>query len=106
MESYKNDTKELIYKTETNSHISKSNLQLSKGKPQQEGINWEGGININTLKKKKKAIIQISPEKRKGRKEGREKKESKKERHSNPFLLRFQYWAGFSKVAILLIWWF
>ena len=33
MESNKNDTKELIYKTETNSQISKSNLGLPKGKP-------------------------------------------------------------------------
>ena len=29
----KNDTQELIYKTETNSQISKSNLRLPKGKP-------------------------------------------------------------------------
>ena len=29
----KNDTKELIYKTETNPQISKSNLWLPKGKP-------------------------------------------------------------------------
>ena len=32
VESYKNDTNELIYKTETDSHISKSNLWLPKGK--------------------------------------------------------------------------
>ena len=32
MESTKNDTKELIYKTEINSQISNSNLQLQKGK--------------------------------------------------------------------------
>ena len=32
MESTKNDTEELIYKTEINSQISNSNLQLQKGK--------------------------------------------------------------------------
>ena len=33
----KNDINELIYKTETNSHISKTNLWLSKGKHAGEG---------------------------------------------------------------------
>ena len=36
MEFNKNDSKELIYKTETNSQISKSNLWSPKGKPQWE----------------------------------------------------------------------
>ena len=35
MESNKNDTNEFIYKTETNSQISKS--ELPKGKPRGEG---------------------------------------------------------------------
>ena len=33
VESNKNDTKEFIYKTETDAQISKSNLWLPKGKP-------------------------------------------------------------------------
>ena len=37
VESNKNDTKEFIYTTETNSQISKSNLGLPKGK-----LIWEG----------------------------------------------------------------
>ena len=37
MESNKNDTKELIYKTETNSQISKPILWLPQGKPWGEG---------------------------------------------------------------------
>ena len=43
--SNKNDTKELIYKTETNSQILKSNLWLPKGKLWWGGINYGGGIN-------------------------------------------------------------
>ena len=37
----KNDTKELMYKTETNSKISKLNLGSPKEKPWKGGINWE-----------------------------------------------------------------
>ena len=37
VESNKNDTKELIYKTEINSQISKSNLRLPKEKHGREG---------------------------------------------------------------------
>ena len=36
---YKNDTNELIYKTETDSQTSKTNLWLPKGE------SWRGGIN-------------------------------------------------------------
>ena len=43
-----NDTKELTYKTERNSRISRSNLGLLKGKPWGRGINWEDGINTYT----------------------------------------------------------
>ena len=35
------DTNELIYKTETDSQTSKTNLWL----PKQKGKGWEGGIN-------------------------------------------------------------
>ena len=45
----KRDTKELIYKIETNSQISKSNLWLPKGKLSGGRINWEDGINTYTL---------------------------------------------------------
>ena len=48
MESKKNDTNELIYRTETDSQTSKTNLRLPKGKGG-EGINWEFGINRYTL---------------------------------------------------------
>ena len=44
-----NDTKELIYKTETKSKVLKLNLGLPKWHWLGGGINWEGGININTL---------------------------------------------------------
>ena len=46
-ESNKNDT--ITYKTETNSWISKSNLQLPKGKLYGRGINQGAGINEYTL---------------------------------------------------------
>ena len=52
VESNKSDTKELIYKTEINSQISKSILGLPKGKSWiggEEGKNWEYRINIYTL---------------------------------------------------------
>ena len=50
VESKKNDTNELIYKTETNSQISKTNLWLPKGKRGVGGgINQELGTNIHTL---------------------------------------------------------
>ena len=47
MESSKNDTKELIHKTETDSKISKPNLRLPKGKCG-VGINCDVGISIYT----------------------------------------------------------
>ena len=46
MESNKNDTKELIYKTETNPQISKPILQLPQVKPLWGGKNGEGGNDI------------------------------------------------------------
>ena len=48
MESKKNDTNELINKTETDSQTQKTNLWLPKGKGG-EGINYEVLINIYTL---------------------------------------------------------
>ena len=45
----KNDTNELIYKTETDLQISKTNLWLPKGKCEGGGINQELGINTHTL---------------------------------------------------------
>ena len=48
MQNLKNDTKELIYKTETDPQAWKTNLWLSKGKGR-GGINQEFGINIYTL---------------------------------------------------------
>ena len=45
----KNVTNELIYRTETDSQISKSNLWLPKGKCGGKVINREIGINIYTL---------------------------------------------------------
>ena len=44
----KNDTNELIYKTETDSQTYKTNLWSPKGM-EREGINQEVGINIYTL---------------------------------------------------------
>ena len=44
----KNDTKNLIYKTERDSQVLKSNLGSPKGKCW-GGINWKFGINIYTL---------------------------------------------------------
>ena len=49
MESNKNDTKELTYKTETNSQISKPVLWLPKVKLLRGGKKWEGENNIYTL---------------------------------------------------------
>ena len=43
----KNDTNELIYKTERDAQIQKTNLRLPKGKG--GGINQEFGINRYTL---------------------------------------------------------
>ena len=48
-ESKENDTNELIYKTETDSQIQKTNLWLPKGKGPWGGINWEFGIDTYTL---------------------------------------------------------
>ena len=45
MESKKNDTNELMYKTETDPQTQKTNLWLSKGK--EGGINWEFYIYIH-----------------------------------------------------------
>ena len=47
--NFKNDTNELIYKTETDLQILKTNLWLPKGKCVCGGINHELGINIYTL---------------------------------------------------------
>ena len=44
----KNDTNELIYKTEIESQMQKTNLWLPGGK-HGGGINWEIGIDIYTL---------------------------------------------------------
>ena len=46
---FKNDTKELIYKTETDSQKSKPNLQLPDGKCGGGGINQALGADIDTL---------------------------------------------------------
>ena len=43
---YKNVTSELIYKTEIESQMLKTNLGLPRG---EGGINWEIGIDIYTL---------------------------------------------------------
>ena len=43
----KTDTNELIYKTEVESQMLKTNLWLPEGKG--GGINWEIGIDIYTL---------------------------------------------------------
>ena len=48
MWNLKNDTSELIYKTEIDSQTEKTNLWLPKGK-KGEGINWEFGIDRYTL---------------------------------------------------------
>ena len=48
MEFNKNDRKELIYKTETNSQISKPSLWLPQMKSLGGGRNWEGRNNIYT----------------------------------------------------------
>ena len=45
----KKDINELIYKTETDLQISKTNLWLPKGKHRGGGINQELGMNIHTL---------------------------------------------------------
>ena len=45
----KNDTKELIYKTETNSQILKSNVWLTKGKPWGEKDKLGGWVITYTL---------------------------------------------------------
>ena len=55
MWNLKNDTNELIYKTETDSQTSKTNLWLPKGKAG-GGINWEAGINIYTLLDRKSVV--------------------------------------------------
>ena len=52
MESNKNYKLELIYKTETNSQMSKPILWFPKGKllgGVGGGSNWEGGNNVYTL---------------------------------------------------------
>ena len=45
----KYDTKQQIYKTETNSQISRPNLMVPIGETVGEGKNWEGGNNTYTL---------------------------------------------------------
>ena len=49
MESLKNDTNELIYKKETDSQTSKTNLWLQKGMCIGGGMDWGFGIGICTL---------------------------------------------------------
>ena len=49
MEPNKNDTKELIHKTETDPKTSKPNLWLPKGKHWERGEKWEVGLDIYTL---------------------------------------------------------
>ena len=49
MGNLKYDTNELIYKTETDSQIQKTNLRLPKGKGGGGGINQEFGISRYTL---------------------------------------------------------
>ena len=44
----KNDTWELVNKTESDSKISKPNLWLPKRKHRGWGIKWEAGIDIYT----------------------------------------------------------
>ena len=44
-----NGTKELVYKIETNSQISKIKLRVTKGEKVGGGILWEDGINIHIL---------------------------------------------------------
>ena len=48
MESKQKGTNELIYKTEIELQMKKTNLRLPKGK-EGGGINWEIGIDIYTL---------------------------------------------------------
>ena len=48
MDSKRNDAKELVYRTETDSKISRSNLGLPKGKPRQGETNWEDGVIAHT----------------------------------------------------------
>ena len=48
MESKQKGTNELIYKTEIELQMKKTNLRLPKGK-EGGGINWEIGIDICTL---------------------------------------------------------
>ena len=45
----KNDTNELIYKTETDLQVLKTNLWLPKGKHGGGGINQELRMNMHTL---------------------------------------------------------
>ena len=49
MQSLKNDTNELIYKKETDSQTSKTNLWLQKGMCIGGGMDWGFGIGICTL---------------------------------------------------------
>ena len=46
MEYNKNDTKELIHKTETDSKILKPNLMVTKEEVLWGGMDWEIGIGI------------------------------------------------------------
>ena len=48
MESKKNDTNELIYRTEIESDVE-NKLTVTKGEKKGGGINWEMGIDIYTL---------------------------------------------------------
>ena len=49
MWNLKNETNELMYKTEIDPQTQKTNLWLSKGKGGGEGINQEFGISMYTL---------------------------------------------------------
>ena len=46
----KSYTNELIYKTETDSQMSKTNLSLPKGKVCRGGMDWGFGIGMCTLR--------------------------------------------------------
>ena len=48
-EILKSGTNEHIYNTEIDSKCSKNKLVVTKGGKSKEGINWEIGIDINTV---------------------------------------------------------
>ena len=44
----KNESNELIYRTETASQTSKTNFMVTKGETWRGGINWDSGMNLYT----------------------------------------------------------